>query len=194
MSRTAALFAAAFAVLALSTAGCNDGSPARQNMVGPSSMGAQMGGGNGMSMMVTSEFAYLTGMIPHHEEAIATARMVHRGTTREEMRAFAASIIETQEAEVRQMVTWLAAWYPGRDTRVAYQPMMRDLTGLTGNALDRTFLEDMIPHHMMAVMMSQQLVMRNLAAHPELVPFAANIRDTQRAEIHMMSEWLRLWF
>jgi uncharacterized protein (DUF305 family) len=49
----------------------------------------------------------------------------------------------------------------------------------------------MIPHHMMAVMMSQQLSMRNLAAHAAVGPFAANIRDTQRAEIQMMTAWLR---
>ncbi len=66
-------------------------------------------------------------MIPHHEEAIATARILQRGTGRQEMRTFAASIVETQSAEVEQMKAWLAAWYPRRDTRVVYQPMMRNL-------------------------------------------------------------------
>jgi uncharacterized protein (DUF305 family) len=160
-------------------------------------MAGQMGSGgmsgNGMSM-VASEFDYLAGMIPHHEEAIATAQILQRGTARPEMRAFAVSIVETQSAEVRQMHDWLAAWYPDRDTRVAYQPMMRDLAGLTGDALDKAFLEDMIPHHMMAVMMSQQLVTRNLAVHSDVIPFATNIRDAQHAEIEMMSVWLRTWF
>jgi uncharacterized protein (DUF305 family) len=71
---------------------------------------------------------------------------------------------------------------------------MRDLEGLTGGALDRAFLEDMIPHHMMAVMMSQQLVTRGLAEHQAVVPFATNIRDTQQAEIRMMRQWLWWWF
>jgi uncharacterized protein (DUF305 family) len=44
---------------------------------------------------------------------------------------------------------------------------------------------------MMAVMMSQQLIMRILAVHPAVGPFAANIRDTQRAEIQVMTAWLR---
>jgi len=173
----------------------------RQNPNGPSSMTSpmsQMGpggmGGAGMAAAVASEFDYLAGMIPHHEEAIATARILQRGTERQEMRAFAAAIIETQSTEVDQMKSWLAAWYPGRDIRVVYQPMMRDLVGLTGNALDRAFLNDMIPHHMMAVMMSQQFVMRNLAEHADVIPFAGNIRDTQHAEIQMMSAWLRAWF
>jgi uncharacterized protein (DUF305 family) len=72
--------------------------------------------------------------------------------------------------------------------------MMRDLTGLRGDALDKAFLDDMIPHHMAAVMMSQQLLTGNLAEHPEVEPFARTIRDTQRAEIMQMHGWLADWF
>ena len=150
--------------------------------------------GRGMGMQVASEFDYLTQMIPHHDEAIAAAQVLQRGTQRQEMRDFAVSIIEMQTAEVEQMKAWLAAWYPGRDTHVDYDPMMRDLTGLGGTALDQAFLDDMIPHHMMAVMMSQQFVTANLANHPEVIPFAKNIRDTQHNEIQMMAGWLRDWF
>ena len=150
--------------------------------------------GTGMGMEVANEFDYLTQMIPHHDEAIAAAKVLQRGTQRQEMRNFAVSIIETQTAEVEQMKAWLAAWYPGRDRHVNYEPMMRDLTGLGGNALDQAFLEDMIPHHMMAVMMSQRFLTASLADHPEVVPFAANIRNTQQTEIHTMAGWLRDWF
>ena len=89
---------------------------------------------------------------------------------------------------------WLASWYPGRDTAVDYTPMMRDLTGLRGDALDRAFLADMIPHHMGAVMMSQQLLGQGLAAHTELEPFARTVRDAQHAEIVQMRGWLADWF
>ena len=175
----------------LAAVGCGDDSSVRMNPAGPGPGAAQMDPMMGASLTIVSEFDYLTRMIPHHEEAIATDVILHRGTERQDVRAFAASIIRTQSAEVEQMRTWLATWYSGRETRVAYEPMMRDLTGLSGDALDRAFLEDMIPHHMMAVMMSQQLIMRDLAVHAAVVPFAANIRDTQRAEIQMMTSWLR---
>jgi len=188
-----------FLVLAaLAASGCND-SPMR----GPMAPGQMMPGGPGMTgpmgggmtdMFVASEFDYLVNMIPHHEEAIATARLLQAGTERREMRDFAATIIRTQSAEVAQMQAWLDEWYPGRNTSVAYRPMMRNLTGLTGSALDRVFLEDMIPHHMMAVMMSQQLLVRGLADHQAVVPFATGIRDTQQAEIRMMRQWLWQWF
>lgn len=157
-------------------------------------MGAMAGMALMADMSVTDEFGYLTMMIPHHEEAIASARVLQAGTDRPEMRAFAESIIDTQTREVNQMRAWLAAWYPDRDTTVDYTPMMRDLTGLRGDALDQAFLQDMIPHHMAAVMMSQQLLTRDLAVHPELEPFARNIRDTQRAEIMQMHGWLADWF
>lgn len=158
-------------------------------------MGAMRGmdamrGMGAMDMQVKDEFGYLTMMIPHHEEAITSAEVLLAGTKSPRMKQFARTIIKTQSAEVKQMKEWLATWYPGRDTAVDYKPMMRDLTKLSGAKLDRAFLQDMIPHHMMAVMMSQQLVTGDLAEHDVVVPFAENIRDTQHAEIRMMARWL----
>ena len=153
-----------------------------------------MPGMGGMSMAVASEFDYLAQMIPHHEEAIMTAHLLEAGTARPEMRAFARTIIETQSPENRQMRAWLAQWYPDRNPAVSYTPMMRDLTNLRGDALDLAFLTDMIPHHMMAVMMSQQYLAATYPRRPETQPFAANIAQTQRQEILMMQGWLRAWF
>ena len=190
----------ATALLTIVAAGaCSGGPSMSNNPMGPSTVAEGAGSSGtgampGMGMAVASEFDYLTRMIPHHDEAIATARILQQGTERQEMRGFAASIIDTQSAEVQLMKEWLAVWYPGRDTRASYQPMMRDLAGLSGSALDRAFLEDMIPHHMMAVMMSQQLLAFRVPRHDIVEPFARNIRDTQRNEIHMMSAWLREWF
>ena len=193
------LFSATALLTILAAGACSDGPSLSNNPMGPSAVAEGAGSSGtgampGMGMAVASEFDYLTRMIPHHDEAIATARILQQGTERQEMRGFAASIIDTQSAEVQLMKEWLAVWYPGRDTRASYQPMMRDLTGLSGSALDRAFLEDMIPHHMMAVMMSQQLLASNLPRHNTVDPFARNIRDTQRNEIQMMSAWLREWF
>jgi uncharacterized protein (DUF305 family) len=71
---------------------------------------------------------------------------------------------------------------------------MGDLSELRGDELDQEFLETMIPHHMMAVMMSQQLVRGGLAENEDIIPFAENIRDVQRSEIHQMRSWLADWF
>jgi uncharacterized protein (DUF305 family) len=187
--------------LALTAVACGGQSPTMRSPVGPGAMhgGAPAGGGMGNmadmgGMAVQSEFHYLAHMIPHHVEAIETAELLQRRAARPEMRTFADTIIRIQSAEVAQMAAWLAAWYPERDTRVDYAPMMRNLTGLRGDALDRAFLEDMIPHHMMAVMMSQQLVTSGLDVHQDVIPFAVTIRDTQRQEIRTMRGWLSDWF
>ena len=153
-------------------------------------------GGMGMmeSMQVQSEFDYLTKMIPHHQEAIATAKLLKAGTNRPEMKKFADDIIRVQTAEINQMQTWLKRWYPNQKTQVAYMPMMRDLNNLKGNDLDQAFLEDMQMHHKGAIMMSHRLLMANLGKHKEVNTLAQQISTAQRNEIHQMQSWLQTWF
>ena len=141
----------------------------------------------------TTEFEYLATMVRHHEEAVSAAEQLQR-SERAPMRAFGESIVETQTAQIDQMNTWLSRWYPGRAADVDYQPMMRDLSSLSGDSLDRTFLQDMIGHHMMAVMMSQQLLVHDAADHEEVDRLAKAIRDEQHAEIVQMRRWLTAWF
>jgi len=160
-------------------------------MMGPGGMGPGMM--RSMSVSVNSEYEFLVHMIPHHEEAVMSAEVLKENTEREEMKRFAEDIIRTQSEEVEQMTAWLEAWYPEKEHDINYQPMMRDYKNLRGDALDRAFLEDMIPHHMEAVMMSQQLLSRGLAEHEEVASLARNIRNTQRNEIRMMRNWMVQW-
>jgi len=142
---------------------------------------------------IENEYEYLSSMIPHHEEAVAKARVLRDRTDRAEMREFAQSIIDVQTREIQQMEEWLARWYPDRPARADYQPMMGDYSGLSGNELDVAFLQDMIPHHMAAVMMSQQLLAGRLAEHNEVADLARGIRDAQLREIRQMSDWLEVY-
>jgi uncharacterized protein (DUF305 family) len=144
---------------------------------------------NGMA----GESDYLTHMVAHHQEAVAAARQLER-SGRAEMRALGASIVTTQTAEMASMNAWLARWYPGRPTEVGYQPMMRDLSELSGDALDEAFLRDMIPHHMVAVMASQQLLVHGRIQHPRVADFARAVRDAQATEIAQMRRYLADWF
>ena len=159
---------------------------AGRSMMGPGMM-------RSMSVSVNSEYEFLVHMIPHHEEAVSTAEILKENTEREVMKRFAEDIIRTQSEEIELMAAWLEAWYPERDHHIDYHPMMRDLENLMGETLDRTFLEDMIPHHMEAVMMSQQLLSRGLAEHEEVASLARSIRNNQRDEIRMMRSWMVQW-
>lgn len=142
---------------------------------------------------VDSEHGFLVEMIAHHEEAIDAAGELAR-SDRPEMRDFGTRIIESQSAQVEQMQDWLDEWYADRPDEVDYDPMMRDLDDLSGDELDETFLTDMIGHHMAAVMMSQQLLMLDLADRAAVDRLAEDIRDEQSREIAMMRRWLRDWF
>ena len=174
-----------------------DGDRVDQDGDGLPGMPGMMGGGAGMGAAmghatVTSEEQYLTEMVAHHEEAITAAHELAR-SDRPQMRRLGEAIVAGQSAQVAQMQAWLDEWYP--DAQPAdYDPMMRDLGDLSGDALDRTFLADMVPHHMAAVMMSQQLLVRDLAEHAEVAALAQDIRDAQRVEIMRMVGWSHAWF
>lgn len=64
------------------------------------------------------------------------------------------------------------------------------MAGKTGDALDRAFLEGMIPHHQGAVDMAKMMA---VSKHPELVKFANDIIAGQSREIEQMRQWLRDW-
>lgn len=198
MKRTWAALAATLALLlvvagatAIAVAGADD-DPwwGGHRTDGPAGAAGLMGDGAHAGMSVESEYAYLAEMVSHHREAIAAAEELQRSDDAA-MRRFGAGIVASQSAQVDLMTGWLRDWYPGR---AAYDPdyrsQMRDLTGLRGDQLDRAFLTDMIGHHMMAVMSSQQLLVRGLADHEEVAGLARTIRDEQRREIHLMHRWL----
>lgn len=173
-----------------------NGQPSGQWPMGPGHMGQwQTGTGHMMpGMAVSNEFEFLSEMIPHHQEAIDTAQRVLKYSDRPEMRQFAQHIITVQSNEIKQMRTWLQQWYPGQTSNQVYQPMMRDLSQLKGKDLDQAFLQDMIWHHMGAVMMSQMLINHGLVQHNPVRPFALNIANTQRQEIWQMRDWLQDWY
>ncbi|MEV4471942.1 DUF305 domain-containing protein [Nonomuraea sp. NPDC049504] len=142
---------------------------------------------------VTSEYAYLSQMVPHHQEAITAARQLQR-SERPEMRRLGQTMVTTQTAEVGKMRGWLEQWYRQSPAPSPRETTMPDLSGLSGDQLDRTFLQHMIPHHMMAIMMSQQLLMHGQVQHSEVADFARRVRDDQWAEARTMRRYLVHWF
>lgn len=165
----------------------DDGRPGSGRGLGMMGAGGSMMGGRGR----LDEAAYLTEMVAHHEEAVVAAHELAR-SDRPQLRALGTAIVETQTAQVERMRTWLAAWYPDEPPAQDYRPMMDDLSGLSGDRLDRTFLREMVVHHMAAVMMSQHLLLRGVE-HDEVAELARAIRDGQHAEIVVMRRWLARW-
>lgn len=129
-------------------------------------------------------------MIPHHQEAVDTAtEVLERGGSTEEIRTLASEIIAAQETEIAMLKEWYLAWYGEEYIETdTYQPMMRDLSQLSGAELDKRFLEDMIPHHMGAIMMAQSV--RPHIEHQGVSDMADTIMETQTAEIELMRDLL----
>ena len=142
------------------------------------------------AMMVTSERAFLEGMIPHHQEAVDTAKEVlARGGSTPAIKKLAEDIIVAQEKEIAMMKDWYQSWYGETyvANREAYEPMMRDLSSLSGAALDKVFLNDMIMHHMGALMMAKSI--QPHIEHQEITDLTRAIAETQTEEIQLMEKF-----
>ena len=57
---------------------------------------------------------------------------------------------------------------------------------------DRAFVEQMIPHHQLAIMMAQML--ESGTNRPEMLQLAKNIIKSQSEEIKLMQSWYTIWY
>lgn len=144
-----------------------------------------------VSMVVKSEQEFVEGMIPHHQEAVDTAKeVIARGGTTPEIKKLVQDIVVAQEKEIALMKVWYEEWYkkPYADNG-KYDPMMRDLKSLSGKDLDKVFLEDMIMHHMGAIVMAKSV--DPYIEHGEIAELAKNIISSQSLEIQQMQQMLK---
>lgn len=77
------------------------------------------------------------------------------------------------------------------DSSMTMNGMVDALKGKTGDEFDKTFIEQMIPHHQGAIDMAK-LVEQN-AKHQELKDLAKDIISAQTKEINMMKDWQKNW-
>lgn len=166
------------------------GNPTNTAVENDEGMGMMAGMDHSM-MMVKSEREFLEGMIPHHQEAVDTAKeVIARGGSTPLIKKLVEDIVVAQEKEIALMKGWYQSWY-GEAYVVkadAYTPMMRDLSSLNGEALDTVFLEDMIMHHMGAIMMAQSV--QPYIEHKEVTDLSKSIVKTQTEEIQLMRKIL----
>lgn len=147
---------------------------------------------------------FIERMIPHHEGAIDMAKLAKERSKTPEILALSDSIIQSQTNEISQMRQWYKDWF-GSDVptdlyenRGMGRGMMQggmmggdtaDLEMLRGSSnFDKAFLQEMIPHHQMAVMMAQMLLQGT--TRPEMKELAQNIITAQEKEIEQMRSWL----
>jgi uncharacterized protein (DUF305 family) len=144
---------------------------------------------------------FIEQMIPHHEDAITMSKLAQTKAERPEVKKLADTIISSQGKEITQMKTWYKDWF-GKEV-MQHHGMMSNTSemhmGMMGsdddlyrlkNAddFDVAFLEHMIPHHQMAVMMASML--KDGTQRPEMKKLADDIITSQTNEIDQMRTWL----
>jgi len=137
---------------------------------------------------VTSEEVFIVEMIPHHQEAVDTSRMM-LASENEAVRGLAQEIISAQEQEIAMMRGWMQEWYPSSTYTSTYMNMMPDLNTLEGAQKDKAYLRSMQEHHEAAIQMAQQA--RSLTLRPEVDDLTEAIITTQTAEIKQMDALLQ---
>ncbi|APD47221.1 DUF305 domain-containing protein [Synechococcus sp. CS-602] len=210
------------ALLAFATAGAFSltlltGCPSWSQSRGSSWMpGSGRGMGEpGQMGMGYSDQQFIVMMIPHHDGAIAMADLALTKSRRPEIKALAKSIKASQTKENAQMRAWYQEWYGqgvspwGPGSSWGWQGGMgpmgmgmgggfmgnmgTNLTALsTAPDFDRAFIEQMIPHHQMGVMMASMA--QTNSQHPELRQLQQAMLRVQSDEIQQMSQWYRSWY
>lgn len=164
--------------------------------------------GTSFGMMNNIDEHFIEQMIPHHDGAIAMANLALQKAKRSEIKTLAQNIISAQEKEVTEMQSWYKSWF-GVDVKKGntYSMMggMMSTGGMhmVGNQndtqalenapdFDKAFIEEMIPHHQLAIIMAQML--KTGTKRPEMLNLANNITESQSKEIEQMQSWYKSWY
>ena len=158
---------------------------------------------------------FIVMMIPHHDGAIAMADLALTRARRPEIRALAQRIKASQTKENVQMRSWYRQWYgsdvpswAGSYGRGVYSGwgggmgmghgmgmgmMATDVQWLKqAPDFDRDFIEQMIPHHRMGVMMASMAQANS--QRPQLRELQQAMVRVQSEEIVQMEGWYRSWY
>lgn len=173
---------ALLALTALIASGCGDSNDSATN--------ANSGNGN------TADSMFVNGMIPHHQAAVDMAELAQKKAQHEEVKQLTDNIISSQNAEIKQMMA-MQNDLPKTSRMGMSQSDMRAMNSdvdelKSASNFDKAFLLAMIPHHQMAVTMSQAVIRNGSSA--EVEQLAKNIITAQQKEIKEMTAWLAEWY
>lgn len=158
-----------------------------------------------------ADVKFMSGMIPHHAQAVLIGGWAATRATRADVRILAERIVVGQKDEIALMQTWLEdrgepapaadathmkMTHNGVEHDMLMPGMLTDaelaqLKGATGAAFDRLFLTFMIKHHEGAITMVDELFASYGAAQDETVfRFASDVYADQTTEIDRMQKML----
>jgi uncharacterized protein (DUF305 family) len=149
-----------------------------------------------------ADVTFTQNMIPHHQQAIAMAKLADAHTKRPQLRTLADAITTSQGQEITLMQGWLRSWGKpatpeGTDHGAMHMPGMmseadmRQLRTTNDQDFDRLFLDMMTAHHEGAIDMANTELRDG--ALPEVKQLAQQIIDTQQTEIDQFGKWQQAW-
>lgn len=134
------------------------------------------------------DIAFYSMMIPHHQAAVAMAQRVNDTTQDLQVKKWSTDIITTQTAEIETMKNALGA-LGGSDT-IFYEAMGTEMAPMIeATQGDRSFVEQMIPHHASAVEMAKMAPEHT--STPEILALSKAIIEAQTREIDEFNAWLK---
>jgi uncharacterized protein (DUF305 family) len=144
-----------------------------------------------------ADVAFVTGMIPHHEQAVAMSALVPQRSTDPAIIKLAADISAAQGPEIETMKVFLVQWNAGADTGHEGHDMgsmdgmvddstMAKLASLKGNEFDTLWLQSMIGHHEGAIKMANTEIADG--ANADAKTLAQQIVANQQAEVDQMKK------
>ncbi len=153
----------------------------------------------GMMAPVTGkpDLDFMQGMIPHHQGAIDTAKVVLQYGKDAEVKTLAENVVKAQAGEIAVMTAWLGridkAALPVSPDSVkgneqAMAAMMKNMMVPYTDDADVDFIKGMMPHHQGAIDMAK--VALQFAKDPEVLKLAQDVITAQESEIVFMKGWL----
>ena len=152
----------------------------------------------------SADMTFVNQMIPHHQSAIAMAKIAQKRAEHPQLKTLAGEIIAAQEAEIATLESVKSeidsGGHEGMDMGSEHTGMSSKQMGMDGDVtsletakpFDKAFIAMMIAHHEGAVLMAREELANGEL--PELKTLAANIVKSQSAEIAEMRAWQKQWY
>lgn len=151
----------------------------------------------------TVERMFIEEMVPHHQDAIDMADLAIEKAEHPELRELARQIKRSQTEENDQMRSWYRDWFDQNLDEGRSGGMTGGMGGMMGTEVDldeleaadpfdKEFIEQMIPHHRMAIMMARMA--GSSSRRDDFTLFTRGIVEVQSDEIGKMSDWYDEWY
>jgi uncharacterized protein (DUF305 family) len=143
---------------------------------------------------------FIDAMVPHHQGAIEMAEVALENAEHEEVRALAEHSVSAQEAEIEELRVIKREEFGTSEVPVGMSA--EDMEGMgmmmgprelaDQEPFDRTFIDNMIPHHESAIEMANAALKES--ENPEIREIAGAIVGAQEKEIAQMQRWREEWY